>query len=55
MVTEEMYNELVLKVQVLEDKLDKFIASVGYNGVYTSESPDYVQAYVKERKQRGEK
>ena len=42
-------------LEVLEDKLDKFIASVGYNGVYTSESPDYVQAYVKERKQRGEK
>jgi hypothetical protein len=55
MVTEEQYNELVLKFQKLEGKLDKFIASTGYNGVYTSEAPEYVQEYVKERKTRGEK
>lgn len=55
MITEEMYQELVLKIQALEDKLDKYISSNGHSGVYTDDAPAYVKDYIKERKLRGEK
>lgn len=54
MTVEELKIEMDLKLQVLEDKIDDYIASNGHSGVYTDETPDYVKAYIKSRKLEGE-
>jgi len=53
MTVEELKIEMDLKLQVLEDKIDDYIASNGHSGVYTDETPDYVKAYIKSRKLEG--
>lgn len=55
MTVEELKIEIDLKLQVLEDKIDAFIASNSHSGIYMEAAPDYVREYVASKQLEGEK